>query len=152
MPPHPRDTWPKPPTHRLVLAFAGAPSSATALFAIVASIGQGGPDLVWSVFIVDFLGGALPLTPVVGIPLFLILRKRVRLTFWASSLAGVAVLYLLLSVFLLFSLASKDAPGGGLGWLEIVEILGDAAGLGLVAGFVFWLIAAAGLKGKQDLA
>lgn len=106
-----------------------------------------------AVFIFGFLFVALPLTVVIGVPLFQILRKRVRLTFWASSLAGVVVLYLPLSVLLLISLATKPAPsdGQGPGWLELAEALG-VAGLGAVAGFVFWLIAAAGLKPEKQAA
>jgi hypothetical protein len=106
------------------------------------------------VFILGFLFVALPLTVLFGIPLFLILREHVRLTFWASCLAGVAVLYVPLSVLLLFSPAFKYAlnDGHGPGWPDLVEALG-VAGLGAVAGFVFWLIAAAGLKPeKQDAA
>jgi hypothetical protein len=159
MPAHPRDTWPKPSTNRLLLAFLGAPASATALVVAPVAIGAALSGQGWvmaipgffGIFIIGFLFVALPLTVVFGIPLFLMLRKRVRLTFWASSLAGVAVLYLPLAIFLLI-LASQQTPsdGRGPGWLEVVEAFGVAAVLGSVAGFVFWLIAVTGPKPKKQ--
>ena len=170
MPAHPRDTWPKPSANRLLLAFAGAPTFATALAAGAGSFGSAGvhdiPFEIFFIFIFGLLFVALPLTVVVGVPLFLVLRKHVRPSFWACSLAGAAVLCLPVLVFLLVDLTMKEVPDmAAYGhvtvlhgqrtiwwWLEIAVAFGGAAALGLVAGFVFWLIAAAGLKPEKQAA
>lgn len=167
MPANPRDTWPKPPAYRIFFAFLGAPTFATAL---VASVGSYGNDAVpdsfaWNLFafIIGLLFVTLPLTVVVGVPLFLVLRRHVRPSFWACSLAGAAVLCLPVLLILL-SLATTTFPPyatsgyftflygerTGWWWFESAVLFGAAAALGLVAGFVFWLIAAAGLKPEQQ--
>jgi len=108
-----------------------------------------------------FFSMALPWTAIVAIPLFLILRRFVRPSFWACSLAGSAVVCLpLLGLFLFGLVTIKGEPDqSAFGhvsvlhgqptiwwWLESAAIFGGAAAVGSASGFVFWLIAAAGLK------
>jgi len=142
-----------------------APAFATALFLGVISIGGvTGPEPIPSflfAFVFGLIFTAFPVTVVIGIPFFLILRRVVRPSFWACSLAGAAVLCLPLLGYFLVGLANttpvpdQSAFGhvsmqhGQLTiwwWLQSAFVFGAAAALGSTAGFVFWLIAAAGLK------
>ena len=90
---------------------------------------------------------------VIGIPLFLILRRLVRPSFWACSLAGVAVLWLPLLALVLLGLPDVArtpyaSSNGHLTilhgqptiwwWLDWGYGFGVAGVLGLVGGFVFW--------------
>ncbi|WP_373689376.1 hypothetical protein, partial [Rhizobium leguminosarum] len=100
--------------------------------------------------------GAYPPTVVLGIPLILYFRGRVR-----ASLANCATVGASIATFPWFCLTIFFGPdkaytndhityqNGMMTWwglLEAVELLTEIAAFGIAAGGLFWLIAAAGIK------
>jgi hypothetical protein len=138
----------RPPTWRIVAAFLLAPLGAACVLAYFFPAAHGVPwaeSIVRTTFIYGVFG-AYPLTIVFGTPLFLILRNRVRATPVSCAVSGSVVVLVPALLLLAFHPASKDGS-----WLEAAAILSGAAGLGLVAGLLFWFIAAAGWGGKRAL-
>lgn len=89
-----RDTWPRPPPGRIILAFIAAPAASSAVSACVfqSDFGASWAARFLSAFLPIFLLGALPMTVVIGIPLFLVLRVLVRPTILACGITGAAVI------------------------------------------------------------
>jgi hypothetical protein len=120
-------------------------------------------DRVYRTFLIYLFIGAWPPTILVGAPTYLVLRNRLRPTTLNCVLAGAVVAslpWLLLAVVLPGADYSYD--GGHVtvehgqktlwGWLDLATATGSLALVGAFAGFVFWVIAAAGWKGAPKAA
>jgi hypothetical protein len=120
-------------------------------------------DRIFRTFVIYLVIGACPPTVLVGLPAYLILRKRLRPTPLNCVLAGAGVAslpWLLLDVVL--PGADYAFDGGHItvehgrrtlsGWLDLGTASGALALLGAFAGLVFWVIAAAGWKGSPKTA
>lgn len=154
-----------PPLWRVLLAFVVAPTLVALVLAVVSSIYDGGPYLwerLWRSAIL-FSVFAVAQGLVVGVPLYLLLRNRLNATPFNCALAGAVVAALPWLVINLLTPGPEYAYGGGhitdqnghrtlAGWLDIAMSLGWLALMGLCAGLVFWLVAAAGLKRQQATA
>jgi hypothetical protein len=114
-------------------------------------------DRIVRSFVMYLIFGACPPTVLVGLPTYLVLRKRLRPTPLNCALAGSAVAslpWLLLDVIL--PGADYAFDGGHVtvehgqktlwGWLDLAMASGSFALLGAFAGVVFWVIAAGGWK------
>lgn len=114
-------------------------------------------DRVLRSFLIYWLIGAMPPTVVFGIPLFLILRTRVRPTMWSCGASGAlvtAVPWTILTLLAMFA-TSEESYGPDvtiqrgqvtlLGWQYFAQGFGGVALLGFVTGAIFWAIAAAPL-------
>jgi hypothetical protein len=156
----------QPPLWRVIAAFAGAPLAAAFLLACIQPAYDGLPSLadrVFRTFIIYLFIGACPPTVLVGLPTYLILRKRLRPTPLNCALAGAGVASL---PWLLLVVALPGADyafdGGHItvehgqktlwGWLDLGTASGALALLGAFAGLVFWVIAAAGRRDSPKTA
>jgi hypothetical protein len=104
-------------------------------------------------FIVYCLIGAYPTTLIFGVPIYFLLRKRVRPSAVNCMLAGgVAAALPWVVLFILPLPAQSGAIDGGhvtildghrtiAGWLYAGQAVAAIGGLGLLAGFVFWVVA-----------
>ena len=129
----------QPAPHRLVWAFAAAPAAGALVIALGMAAVTG--SLAGGLFIGGF-GVALvgyPATLIVGLPAYLALRRRMRLTLVRCAVAGAAIagvpLMIVMSVMMLADGASMRDLGNLL--LPI-----GAAVAGAVGGLVFWAVAA----------
>lgn len=156
----------RPPLWRILAAFAGAPFAAALLLACVQPAYDGLPSMVDRIlrtFLLYLIIGACPPTVLVGLPAYLVLRKRLRPTALNCGLVGAAVASLPW-LFLAIVLPGPDyAFDGGhvtvehgqktlWGWLDLLTAMGWLALLGAFAGLIFWVIAAAGWKGAPKTA
>ena len=156
----------QPPIWRVLAAFAGAPFAAALVLACVQPAYDGLPsmvDRIFRTFLLYLFIGACPPTVLVGLPTYLIHPKRQRPTPLNCALAGAAVAslpWLLLAVVLpdadyAFDSGHVSVERGQRtlwGWLDLGTALGWLALLGLFAGLVFWVIAAAGWKASPKTA
>jgi len=162
----PKDAWYDPPLWRIVLAFFAAPTISAAGLAYIAPLYAGLPDWsvrVWQTFVFYWFIGSLPLTIVFGIPLYLILQMRVRLSIWSCSAAGAAVLVLPWSMITLLTMTAMEEEeyGGRIlviqghrtiaGWLYLFQSLCEVSLIGLIAGAIFWVIVAVSFVGSKRI-
>ncbi len=140
------------------MAFVCAPMLAAAALAFLFPAYDGLPDLadrVWRSFLIYWIFGALPPTVIVGIPLYLFLRSRVRPTLWACGASGAATISIPWAILTLRAMSAMEEESDGrryyilhgnvtlLGWQRLAESLIEISLLGFVTGVIFWLIAAA---------
>jgi hypothetical protein len=156
----------QPPLWRVLAAFAGAPVAAALALACVLPAYDGLPNLldrIFRTFLLYLIIGACPPAVLVGLPTYLVLRRRLRPTPLNCAFAGAAeasLPWLLLAIILPGADYSFD--GGHItvehgqktvwGWLGLGAASGWLALLGAFAGLVFWVIAAAGWKGAPKTA
>src|SRR5580658_5529325 len=84
----------QPPLWRVLAAFAGAPLAAALILACIQPAYDGLPspaDRIFRTFLLYLIIGAIPPTVLVGIPVYLVLRKRLRPTPLNCALAGAVV-------------------------------------------------------------
>lgn len=133
----------RPPTWRIVAAFLVAPLGAACLLAFFFPAAHGVPwaESVARTTIIYGVFGTYPLTIVFGTPAFLILRNHLKPTLLNCTAIGGIVAFVPALLLVALHPAAKDGS-----WLETATMLLGAAGLGMVAGALFWLIAAAGTE------
>ncbi|WP_165899621.1 hypothetical protein [Sphingomonas sp. PP-CE-1G-424] len=154
-----------PPIWRIIAAFLIVPGVAALVMAIMMPAYDGISDpleRIWRSALVFAVVGAYPATVILGLPAFLILRRRFEATLLNCSLTGAvaaALPWLILS-----SLITPDSASTGgratvlhgsltpYGWLTNLTFIGQIALFGAGGGMLFWLFAAAGWKiEKVDL-
>lgn len=99
------------------------------------------------------IGGYIP-SLLLGVPLYLLLRKRVAPTLLNCLIAGAAVAAIPCALLGLPTFSTEESLGSQqtvidghktlLGWMYLAQNIGEMALLGGIAGTVFWLVAAAG--------
>jgi hypothetical protein len=142
----------RPPWWRVAAAFVAAPAIAALAYSSLNPMYEGLPDLserIWKTFvIVSVVGGYFP-SVVLGVPIFLFLRRRVRPTLFNCTLVGATVAALPWLVLALLPIAKEASTDGRttvvdyhLTWFglsEVLKLVGEVAVFGLLAGIVFWL-------------
>ena len=161
---HPGDAipWPVPPLWWVALAFIVAPLVVAVAFAFSAQAGTE-PE-AWlqraiNTLLLILMFGAYPPTLLVGVPVYVFLRRRVRPTAFNCALAGLFVAGLPTLVLALIPSPAGSYSYGqnmqafivngqrtALGWLSELEHFGVMCALGAVTGLVFWLVAVAGTR------
>ena len=146
-----------PPWWRAAVGFAAAPALPTLLISALSPAYEGLPDLserIWRTFqlAVVFIG-YLPAV-VVGLPLFLFMRRRVQMSPLSCSLAGAFTAALPWLLLTLLPLADSASEGGhatiinhqltAFGFLQAMLISSLAAALGALGGLVFWALVSIG--------
>jgi len=146
----------KPPWWRVLLAFATVPGIA-ALALATASPAYDGLDRyferVWRTWFM-FAIFAYPLGLLFGLPAYGILRNILKPTWLNCTLAGACVAAAPWLIFALLPSSADQASIGGratvvngtttaYGYLVAMQFVGIIALCGAIAGFLFWLIAAA---------
>lgn len=152
---------PMPPTWRVVLAFLLAPLAPALLFALQ-TLFDGLPNGSYLKTTTMFaMFGGYPAAILFGLPLFFVLRDRVRPRFWIMTLAGGAVAAAPWLLLMLFAPQPDQAQIGShitvldgrmtwWGWIESAAMIGQVFGLGAMGGVVFWLVAIAFGRGKPS--
>ncbi|MBY3514374.1 hypothetical protein HFN76_19385 [Rhizobium laguerreae] len=152
-------TFASPPWWRIAVALIVVPLVASFAYAVYSPAYQGLPDMmervVQTTAVVAFFG-AYPPTVVLGIPLILYFRGRVRASLANCAMAGASVAtfpWLCLTVFFgpdkAYTNDHITHENGMMTWwglLETTELLAEIAVFGIAAGGLFWLVAAAGIK------
>lgn len=130
------------------MAFVAAPTASVLLVALILLLGALGyrtrPEELWLRFAIAGVYGlyaAYIPTLLLGVPAYLLLRRRVRLTARSGAITGALVAALPVGAVLLAAATVHSAaqPGHGFAWG--VTTLFAAAGLGGFGGWVFWLVA-----------
>jgi hypothetical protein len=148
----------------LALGFITAPALAALLFSIASPLYAGLPKLTERVArtTVAVLFVVYPIALILGVPAYCILRPRMRVTAVNCALmgAGIAALPWL---FLSTVVTPDEATTGDVmtvynhmrtlaGWMEVLQLVGGIACLGAIAGVVFWVLVAAGLRPSKGSA
>jgi hypothetical protein len=154
--------WPErtyPPAWRVALAFLIAPAFGALLMAVFAAAAVSFETL-WPTTLLIAAIGAYPPAILFGIPAYFVLRRHWGANPIGCGLVGAAIAALPWLPFVLFPSTQSASVDGeatvidgrytAYGWLEIVEVLSLLAGLGLAAGIVFWVIAAAGHRSEAS--
>ncbi len=146
----------KPLWWRVLLAFAIVPGIAAIALASAQPLYEGLDsyfERVWRTSLM-FAIFAYPLGLVFGLPTYGILRDRLKPTWINCTLAGACVAAAPWLFFLLLPSSAEQASIGGratvvngtttaYGYLVAMQFVGVIALSGAIAGFLFWLIAAA---------
>jgi hypothetical protein len=113
-------------------------------------------DRVFRTGMTYLLFGAYPSTLLIGIPAFLFLRTRLKVSLLNIALAGAFVATLPWLVLGLIATPNYSYDDGHVtavdghktfwGWMDLAAGLGQVAAMGLLGGFVFWLIVAPPLR------
>lgn len=148
-----------PPTWRIVAAFMIVPGAAALLMAILMPAYDGITDRferIWRSALAFAIFGAYPMTVILGLPAFFILRRHFDAKLVNCSLTGAAVAARPWLVLSTLSLPDSASIGGratvidgsltAYGWLTNLTFIGQIALLGAAGGALFWLIAAAGSR------
>jgi len=152
-----------PPTWRALLAFAIVPGFAAFLMAAVepAYAGLASPfERIWRTGVIFSLFGAYPLAVIFGLPVYFILRAKLAGTWLNCAVTGAAVAGLPWFLLTLFGSGADQASIGGratvidgartaYGWMVQLQFVGLIALYGAAAGWLFWLIAAAGAQQSE---
>lgn len=148
-----------PPAWRIVAAFLFAPLFAALAIGWMQPMFFGMPSItervLKSTFFYAFYG-AYPPAIVLGVPIFLIFRKKIRLSIGNCAAIG-AIIAIAPWVFAALTQRTWDnATVGGhattidgvrtiWGWLYFLRFMLDVAAFGALGGVAFWVIAAAGI-------
>ncbi len=148
-----------PPTWRIIAAFLIVPGAAALLMAILMPAYDGITDpleKIWRSALAFAVFGAYPMTIILGLPTFFILRRHFDAKLVNCSLAGAAVAALPWFVLSTLSLPDSASIGGRAtvidgslttyGWVTNLTFVGQLALHGAAGGALFWLIAAAGRR------
>lgn len=134
---------------RLVLGFAAAPlAGAVLLGALIAASGlvRGQPEALGAGLGIAYIAAAIavPATLIVGAPLYLVLRTRLRFTALRCALigAGVAVCGILGYVLIIYW--PRLLQGAATFAMFTLGFSALAAPLGALGGWVFWRVALSG--------
>ena len=153
----------RPPFWRLALAFIVVPGAAALVMALQQPLYAGLPDFWERVFrtaVINAVVGAYPAALVLGVPAYLLFRKRLRPT--ALNCAAVGGVIAALPWLLLGLLSSPDyAYGNGhithqdgritlWGLFDLFVFTGWIGLFGAGAGVLFWLITVPGAQAKTD--
>lgn len=151
-----------PPRWRVAVAFVLVPALTALSFAIAIPLYAGLPSLmerVWRSALFYGLFGAYPSALVLGVPAYFVLRRHFapRLINCALAGAGVAA-----SPWLLLTMVSAPDQASigeratvvngsytAFGWLMNAQSIGEIGLAGAVAGALFWVISAAGIRGGK---
>ncbi|MDZ4308827.1 hypothetical protein [Allopontixanthobacter sp.] len=153
-----KEVW-APPRWRVQLAFATVPGIAAIALAAAQPLYSGLDDYferVWRTALVLAIF-AYPLGLIFGLPTYLVLRDKVKPTSLNCTLAGALVAAAPWMIFAFLPPSADQASIGGratvvngtttaYGHLVALQFVGIIALCGAVAGFLFWLIAAARRK------
>lgn len=152
----------RPPRWRVVAAFLLAPALASVVVASVAPLYAGLPSLNERIISTAFIYaviGAYPPTLVLGVPAYLILRKRVAPTIWACAFVGAVVAaapWVVVASLANPDFASVDGRATVVhgvktlwGWLGVAKTAGMLGLCGAAGGALFWLVAAAGVQASK---
>ena len=136
-------TDPSPSFGRLVTAFVVAPWVPAWTVVLLSAPSGVSSDVMVQYVLIGLLYGLVltyPTVLVFGLPLFAVLRERVRLTVLGYTLIGVAVAPLpVLLIVAVGSVLIRPMPVD----LFLVEMVARLAGLGALGGVTFWAVAAA---------
>lgn len=149
-----------PPKGRLIAAFVLAPLASALAFACFEPLYAGLPsylDRVFRTFLMFSLVGGLPTAAVVGVPTFLVLRRRLQPTAFNCILAGGVVAALPWLILLPIPNGTNYSFDDGhvtilnghrtlWGWIYGAQSILQVAAFGLIGGMTFWLIATMGLR------
>jgi hypothetical protein len=150
-----------PPAWRIVLAFLLAPLAPAFLFALQ-TLFDGLPNGSYLKTAMTFaMVGGYPAVILFGLPLFFVLRNRVRPRLWVITLAGGAVAAMPWLLLVLLAPRPDQAQIGShitvldgrptlWGWIESVAMVGQVFGLGAIGGVAFWLVAVASAPVKSS--
>lgn len=145
---------------RVILAFAIVPGAAAFAMAAIEPLYAGidsHAERIWRTALTFALFGAYPSALIFGAPTYVFLRRRIAATWINFSLAGafVAAIPWLLVVLLgpqadQASIGNKTTVIEGsrtfYGWMSDLQLVGQIAMFGALAGLLFWAIVAAGRK------
>ncbi|MBH0239804.1 hypothetical protein [Methylobrevis albus] len=148
-----------PPAWRIVAAFLFAPLFAALAIGWMQPMFFGMPSITERVLRSTFFYatfGAYPPAIALGVPIFLILRKRTRTSIGNCAAFGaiIAVTPWVLLDLMLENAGSSSMGGHATtidgvrtiwGWLYFLRFLLDVAAFGALGGLAFWVIAAAGI-------
>jgi hypothetical protein len=150
------EPWPErshPPLWRVILAFAIAPAFAALLMAVFSAPTDTFESLWRTTFIIAVVG-AYPPAIFFGIPAYLMLRRHFNARPVSCGIVGAVVAVMPWLLYVLVPSADWASVNGeatvidgrytAYGWLQSFEFLAFIGAFGLVAGMLFWAIAAAG--------
>ena len=159
-----RLTTSSPVWWRVVAAFVLTPLVAAFAFACFQPLYAGLPSLsdrILRTTVVYVLFGGYPAAFVLGVPAFLILRKKLRPSALNCAATGAVVAsFPWLLVGLISNPVSAYSNGhvthqNGAktwwGWVDLFTFVGEIAAPGALAGVVFWAIAAAGISRRERI-
>ena len=130
------------PAWQVTLGFLVAPGAGAVLLASLESLFEGAPpEGIWKLAILFGFFGAYPAALLVGVPAYVVLRRRFVPRPVNCMLAGAFVAAWPGAVLGLLRL-NGDATIDG--WLQAAELILLLACIGLAVGMVFWLLVAAG--------
>jgi membrane-bound ClpP family serine protease len=147
----------EPSWKRVVLAFLAAPTAPVllALLAVAPSAAGGFVDFE-ALLLVFFAGGAVlayAATLLLGVPAYLLLRRRVELWVGSALLAGALVASGGAMLFLGVLWLTRGARGLGLSLQDLpgfVALLAATALPGAFSGWVFWRVMTWGRRRRSD--
>lgn len=144
-------TDPSPPTRRIVVAFFVAPWVPSLVVAFGGPFVGGLEQMTLRVFIGLIYGLVLTymMVLVLGLPLYALLRRRVRLTVLGYALIGVAVAALPVELLVVLVSAVRRNP---MPMADFAGLMVRLMGLGALGGVTFWAVAAARLAPKPSKA
>jgi hypothetical protein len=145
----------------VVVGFLLAPAVASLAMAFAMPAYDGLPSFaerVWKTAQIYAVLGAYPITLMLGLPFYFMLRRHFAPTLLNCAVAGAAVAAIPLSFLILLPTGmSQESVGGyatvidgrrtGYGWLLGGESVLEIAAFGLIGGLVFWLVVVAS-RGK----
>lgn len=156
----PKNVKPMPPTWRVFTAFVTTPAAGAAAIALLMtwSEDQGGVYKLWGYFSLIATIAAYPATVLIAVPIYFLLRHRIRPTPRNCITVG-AISAVLPWLLLLLAPNLDQASIGGQAtvldgvrtahdWYRQLLNLTEVAFMGGFVGFMFWLIAAAGHKAR----
>jgi len=154
-----------PSRWRVLGAFFVAPLVAAFVFATVLPAYAGLSNIYDRIFRTCMLYlafAAYPQTLILGVPVYFILRTRLRPSPLNCALAGAFVASLPWAVLGFLSTADYSFDGGHVtavhghktiwGWIDLATDVGQIAIIGLFAGFIFWLVAVPTLRRPKPIA
>ena len=139
----------QPSIQRVALGFLLGPFVAAVIFSVASPLYAGLPDLGDRVArtTASVLTLVYPVTLIIGLPVYWLLRDRLQPSIFTCILFGAIVSA---CPWLLMSCMVPDEARSGqvitvhhhmrtfAGWVETAKLIGLVAGLGAVAGFIFW--------------
>lgn len=153
----------RPPFWRLALAFMIVPGAAAFAMAVQQPLYAGLPDFwdrVVRTALINAVVGAYPAALVLGVPAYLLLRRRLRPTVLNCAAVGAVIaaipwllLGLLLSPDYAYSSGHVTHQNGQItlwGLFDLSVFTGWIGLLGAGAGVLFWLITVPGGRGQAD--
>lgn len=148
---------------RLLAAFLIAPGASALLMAIVSPLFEGLEDRwerIWRSAEVIALFGAYPLTAILGVPAFFLLRRTFAPTLLTCTLAGACIAVLPLIIVSLVAVPESATVDGRatvvdgsrtlFGWIFVLTVISQIALYGAFGGAMFWLVGFAGRCGTPS--